>query len=143
MTLKEIMTQDVESIPADTTIHNAAQKMASLNVGVLPVVDGEELVGVITDRDIAIRAVAEGMEPDVATVRDVMTASAECCHDEDQVERAAELMEQRQIRRVLVVDEDDCLCGIVSLGDLATRTGDHDLPEEVLEEVSAPSAPRR
>ena len=143
MRLREIMTPEVESIPANTTIRNAAEKMASMNIGVLPVIEGDELIGIITDRDIAIRAVAEGLEPDTTAVRDVMTPHVECCHDDDDVEQAAELMEQRKIRRVLVVDDDDCLCGIVTLGDLATRMGDHDLPEEVLEEVSTPSAPMR
>lgn len=137
------MTPDVESIPADTTIRNAAEKMASMDIGVLPVIEGDELTGIITDRDITIRAVAEGLDPDTTAVRDVMTPHVECCHEDDELEQCAELMEQRKIRRIVVVDEDDCLTGILSLGDLATRTGDHDLPEEVLEEVSSPSAPRR
>ena len=143
MTIREIMTQDVESIPADTTIRNAAEKMASMDVGVLPVIESDELIGIITDRDICIRAVAEGLDPDSTAVHDVMTPNVECCHEDDEVEQCAELMEQRRIRRILIVDEDDRLSGIVSLGDLATRTGDHELPEEVLEEVSTPSAPRR
>jgi len=143
MTVKEIMTEDVEAIAADTTIRNAAEKMASMDVGVLPVVQGEELVGIVTDRDIAIRAVAEGLDPDTTAVRDVMTPHVECCHEDDDLEQCAELMEERKIRRIVVVDEDDRLTGILSLGDLATRSGDHELPEEVLEEISTPSAPRR
>jgi CBS domain-containing protein len=137
------MTSGVESIPADTTIRNAAEKMASMDVGVLPVVEGEELIGIITDRDICIRAVAEGLDPDATTVQDIMTPHVECCHEDDALEACAELMEQRKIRRVVVVDEDDHVSGIVSLGDIATRSGDRELPEEVLEEVCTPSAPRR
>jgi CBS domain-containing protein len=118
VSIKQLMTAGVEVVAPDDPIRVAARKMADGDVGFIPVCDGKKLVGVITDRDIAVRAVAAGKDADTA-VRDVMTDEVVYCFEDDAVERVARLMKQREIRRVLVVDKSKRLVGVVALGDLA------------------------
>jgi CBS domain-containing protein len=141
MQLKDVMTREVEVIRPDATLHEAAEKMKTLDVGPLPVCDRDRLVGMITDRDITVRATAQGWVPGLTKVRDVMTQDVTYCFEDQDVEEAARLMEEKQIRRLVVLNRDKRLVGIVSLGDLAVRTGDEELAGEVLEEVSEPAAP--
>ncbi|MBW3539898.1 MAG: CBS domain-containing protein [Planctomycetes bacterium] len=142
MHLKELMTKDVESVAPSATLRHAAERMAALDVGFLPVADDAHPVGVLTDRDIAIRAVAAGRNPDETTVRDVMTTAVQMLDEDQDVEEAARLMRDRKIRRVLVKGADGRLCGVVSLGDLAVDVG-NDLSAEVLQGVSQPAEPQR
>ncbi|HWH71818.1 MAG TPA: CBS domain-containing protein [Candidatus Sulfotelmatobacter sp.] len=114
----------------------AAQKMKHLDVGVLPVCDGERLVGMITDRDITIRGIAEGCNPHLARVQQIMTRQISYCGEDQDVQEVAQLMEQKQIRRIPVLDRNKQLVGIVSLGDLGVRTHDEPLAGKVLERVS-------
>jgi CBS domain-containing protein len=116
--VREVMTPDVVSIPPELTLQDAASIMKTLDVGSLPVSDGERLIGVITDRDITVRAIAEGRDPRTTDVADVMSAEVVCCHEDDEVQRAARLMQREQLRRLLVVDAGGRLVGVVSLGDL-------------------------
>jgi CBS domain-containing protein len=141
MRLKDVMTRHVQDIAPEATLREAAEKMRSLDVGALPVCDAGQLVGVITDRDIAVRAVADGRDPNRTSVRDAMTGQVCYCYDDEDVRRAVELMEARQIRRLPVYDRAQRLCGIVSLGDIATRGRDECLSGEVLERVSEPNIP--
>jgi CBS domain-containing protein len=144
MQLKDVMTRRVEVIRPDATLEEAAGKMKSLDVGSLPVCDGERLVGMITDRDITLRATAEGYLPGLTQVHKVMTEDVQWCYEDEGLESAAEVMERAQIRRLPVIDRSKRLVGIVSLGDLAVRANDQDLSGEILEEVSEPTqAPRR
>jgi CBS domain-containing protein len=143
MLLREIMSRDVEVIRPDATIQDAAQRMRSLDVGSLPVCDGERLVGVITDRDITVRATAEGSDPSTRQVRDVMTDDVVYCFEDQDVEEAARLMSERQIRRLVILNRDKRLVGIVAMADLAVGTDDEEMSGEVLEAVSEPSAPAR
>jgi CBS domain-containing protein len=143
MQVQEIMTRAVEVIHPDTTLHEAAEKMKSLDVGPLPVSDGDRLVGFVTDRDITIRATAEGRDPNTTKVREVMTPGVIFVFEDQDVKEAARLMEEHQIRRLVVLNRDQRLCGIVSLGDLAVDTRSQRLPGEVLEKVSEPAQPRR
>lgn len=136
MQLKEMMTRDVHTVDANATVRNAAEQMASLDVGVLPVTEDGKAVGMITDRDITIRAVAKGLDPDKSSVRDTMTAEIEAASGETSLEDAAELMKSRQIRRLAVTDQNGRLQGIVSLGDLATRCEDKAVTAETLQAVS-------
>lgn len=136
MQVHEVMTPEVVSIPPELTLQDAASIMRNLDVGSLPVSDGERLIGVITDRDITVRAIAEGRDPRTTDVGGVMTAEVVCCHADDEVERAARLMQREQLRRLLVVDAGGRLVGIVSLGDLVLQTGDDELAGETLERVS-------
>jgi CBS domain-containing protein len=143
MQLKDIMTPKVEVISPEATIQEAAQKMSQLDVGPLPVCDGEQLVGMLTDRDIAVRAVAEGCDPTTTMVREAMTPDLVYCFEDQAIQEAARLMEQYQIRRLPILNRNKRLVGIVSLGDLAVSTSDQPLAGEVLEQVSEPAKPRR
>ena len=143
MRVSEVMTRGVECIGAGATLQEAAAKMKSLDIGPLPVCENDRLVGMVTDRDITVRATAEGEDPAVIRVRDIMTPEVLYCFEDDLVGDAARLMEDRQVRRLVVVNHDKRLVGIVSLGDLAVETGDEQLAGNTLESVSAPSPPKR
>ena len=108
----------------------------------LPVCDGDRLVGVITDRDITVRGVAQGCDPKTARVQEVMTPEVIYCFDDEDVKEAAKKMEEKQVRRLPVLNREKRLVGIVSLGDLAVRTGKEELAGEVLERVSKPGHSR-
>lgn len=141
-TISEIMTRDVHTISPDETVRRAAQLMDELNVGSIPVCDGPRLVGMITDRDITVRATAAGMGPESTRVGDVMSTDVRTCYSTQNVDEVLSQMGDVQIRRVPVVDQaSHSLVGIVSLGDMATKhlAGiDH-----ALEEISSPSEPDR
>ena len=140
MQVKDVMTRGAECVRPEATLQEAAQKMKSLDVGPLPVCDNDRLVGMLTDRDITVRAVAEGKDPRATRVRDAMTEGISYCFEEDDVADAARLMKEKQIRRLLVLDRNKRLAGIVSLGDLAVETGDEHLAGQTLERVSQPTA---
>ena len=138
MKLSEIMTRDVIVMQPDDTLQSAAKKMRDHNIGFLPVCDGDTLLGVISDRDITIRALADGMDVSIMLGRDLMTSPAIYCFDDQEVGEAAQIMKDNQIRRLVVVDrENKRLAGVISLGDLA-RNGTNDLSGEVLQKVSEP-----
>jgi CBS domain-containing protein len=141
MKIAEIMTRDVQTVTPDTDLVTVAKHMKELNVGVIPVVEGQTLVGLITDRDLVIRALALGIDVRDAAVRDYVSASPTTVSPEDDVKRAAELMSREQIRRLPVV-EGGTLVGIVSLGDIAVDTGKDKLSGDALEQISEPSQPR-
>lgn len=144
MKVKEVMSRGVECTRPEASLRDAAIKMRELNVGVLPVRDDDQkLVGMLTDRDIAIRAVAAGHDPRTARARDVMTPSVICCYDDDDADDAAELMKKEQIRRLVVLNRDEELVGVMSLGDLAVETGDKKLSGDALERISEPVHPKR
>jgi CBS domain-containing protein len=135
------MTRGVEVVPPDASLQRAAQLMDELNVGALPVCEGSELVGMITDRDITVRATAAGLEPTQHCVSEVMTQQTRWCTEEQSTEEVMKQMGDVQIRRLPVLNEKREIVGIVSLGDLATRQSQH--TDEVLREVSWPSEPDR
>jgi CBS domain-containing protein len=137
MKIKEVMTSGVECVRPETTLQEAAAKMKSLNVGPLPVCEGDKPVGIVTDRDIVIRAISEGRDPRTTAIRDVMTKDVVTVQETDDVKDAARLMKDRQIRRVVVVGADKRVTGIVSLGDIAVDTHDDKMSGDVLEKVSA------
>ena len=141
MLLREMMTGNIEGIPADATLMQAAEKMKLLDIGAIPVRETDRLVGMITDRDIAVRAVAEGRDPMEVPVREAMSRDICFCYEDDTVESAAKLMEEKQIRRLPVFDRSERAIGMVSLGELAVRNRDDRLSSEVLERVSTPSQP--
>jgi CBS domain-containing protein len=143
MQLRDVMTRDVEVIHPDATVEEAAEKMEALNVGPLPVCDGRRLVGMITDRDITVRAVAAGVGPGEARVRDVMTPEVAYAFEDQDVREAERIMQEQQIRRLPILDRDKRLVGIVSLGDLAVDTDDADGAGETLERISEPARPER
>jgi len=140
--IAEVMTRDVRSVSPQETIQRAAQLMDELNVGALPVCEGPRLVGMVTDRDITIRATAAGHAPDSAHVEDVMSDQVRWCFDDQTVDEVMQQMGDSQIRRVPVVNpETKELIGIVSLGDLATKHSAQ--VDRTLEEISSPAEPNR
>ena len=137
MKVKDVMTKLVEFVRPEATVQEAAGKMKELNVGPIPVCEGERVLGILTDRDIVIRAVAEGRDARTTRVQDVMTRDVVCCKEDDDVKEAARLMKEHQIRRIVVVTANKSLAGIVSLGDIAVDTHDDKMSGDVLEKVSA------
>lgn len=140
-TIQDIMTRDVQTISPQDTVQRAAQLMDELNVGAIPVLDGDQLVGMITDRDITVRSVAVGQNPTSTQVADVMSTDVRTCTADQSVEEVLDTMGDIQIRRIPVLDDQSKVIGIVSLGDVATKhAADVDL---TLDEISTPSEPDR
>jgi CBS domain-containing protein len=135
--VRDVMTTGVETVAPGDTIRVAAEKMDALDVGSLPVCDGERLVGVVTDRDLAVRAVAAGRDPNRTAVIEAMTPELVYAREEQRIEDAVDLMRRHEIRRLPVVDQGQRLVGIVALADLATR-GEGAVAGEALEGVSHP-----
>lgn len=134
----DVMSADVETISPDATIEEAAQQMRDGDFGVVPVVDGENLIGIITDRDIVVRAIAEGRGLGTP-VEEAMSEGVICVREDDSVEEAARVMSDNQIRRLPVVDDGGALVGIVSLGDLAVESSDREAVDEALSDISSPA----
>jgi len=146
MQIREVMTEGAEVVPLNAAAIEAAAKMRELDVGSLPVCDGERLEGIITDRDIAIRLVAEGLDASRTKVSDIMTPGVTYCFDDQTVEEASTVMETHQIRRLPILNREKQLIGMLSLSDLAVRTeGTEDelLADEALKDISEPSEPNR
>ncbi|MEX0802498.1 MAG: CBS domain-containing protein [Deltaproteobacteria bacterium] len=143
MQIREIMTRDVEVVPFDAAVKDAAAKMKQLDIGAIPVCDGQKLTGVLTDRDIAVRLAAEGRNPSDTRVSEIMTKDLFYCFEDQDVEEAATVMEAGQIRRLPILDQDRQLVGIVSLGDISVRSDDKEAAAEALEGISEPAAPKR
>jgi CBS domain-containing protein len=141
--LRDVMTPGVEVIHPRSTVAEASEKMKALDVGILPVCDGDRLMGVLMDRDIVVRIIADHRDPKQTTVIDAMTPGIIYCFEDEDVQEAAMLMVDKQIRRLPVLNRDKRLVGIVSLGDLAVQTKNTQLSGEVLEYVSEPAEPRR
>src|SRR3954468_8932396 len=119
MKIREVMTEMVELVDPDTVLRDAAQQMREAGIGFLPVGVDDRLVGTLTDRDITVRAVADGLDPKVARVREAMSKSLVYCFEEQDTSEAATLMAEHKIRRLPVLNSAKRLVGIISLGDLA------------------------
>jgi CBS domain-containing protein len=137
------MTTHVEVLRPDVSLEEAAEKMKTLNVGAIPVCEDNRVVGMLTDRDIVVRVVGEKHDPTTTAVRDAMTKNVVASYEDEDIQSAARRMAEEQIRRLVVLNRDDLLVGIVSLGDLSVETDDTRLGGEVLESVSEPSRPNR
>ena len=136
MKVSEVMTREVQTVQPDQPVQEAANFMLTEDAGSMPVTDGDRLIGMITDRDIAVRGVAKGFGPNTP-VRKLMTSELITVRIDDDVEGVASKMSEAQVRRLPVVDQDERLCGIVSLGDLA-RESDGECAHEALEGVTQP-----
>ena len=144
MKVRDIMTADVATAHLDSSLREIAQLMRDEDTGAIPVLDGDELAGIITDRDIVLRCVAEGRDADDATAEDILSERLETVEPDSDVEEASQLMARRQIRRLPVV-EDGRLVGMVSLGDIAVKSEENmasDALENVSEGVKATKAPK-
>jgi CBS domain-containing protein len=122
MKIKEIMTVDVESLDPEDSLEEAARLFTDADIGCAPVVSNGMVLGVLTDRDIVVRAAAEGRDMTATKVRDVLTPGAVHCGEDDDVEAAAALMGEHQVRRIFVLTRDNELAGVLSLADIAPRT---------------------
>jgi CBS domain-containing protein len=139
MKLKDIMTREVEIVSPKDTLKEAAQKMRVRDIGFLPVCDGDEVLGVVTDRDLILRAIAEGADPKTRIGDDFITKPVVSCFSDEDVEEAARQMEEHQIRRLIILNrEDNRLAGVISLGDIATK-GKEKTSAKVLQSVSEPT----
>ena len=136
MKISEVMTTEVETIGADQTAREAASFMLRADAGSIPVCDGDKVIGMITDRDIAVRGVAEGRGPDTP-VSELMSDGIVCAREDEDIQDVARRMSEEQVRRLPVLDAEDRLCGIVSLGDL-TRETRGEAAQTALEGVSSP-----
>ena len=135
--IRDVMTRGVETISREATLQEAAARMRALDVGVLPVCDGPALAGMVTDRDIAVRGVAEGMVPQESRVADVMTEDVRWCQEDETVEQVLEEMGEQQVRRLPVLNAAREVVGIVALGDFATRDPQVHV-DEALRDISQP-----
>ena len=136
MKVSEVMTRSVETVRPDQTAQEAATFMLTADAGSIPVTEGERLIGMITDRDIAVRGIAQGHGPDTP-VSELMSSGLVCARLDDDVEEIAMRMSEAQVRRLPVIDESQNLVGIVSLGDLS-READGEEAHHALEGVSQP-----
>lgn len=143
MQVKEVMTCDVEMVNSDAKLADVAQRMKQLEVGALPIWEDEELIGIITDRDIVVRAVAEGKEVSNTPVSEIMTPEVFYCLENDDLYEAAKVMEEESIHRLLVLNDNGEPVGFVSLADFSVKCHDEYLVCEVLERISGPACPHR
>ncbi|HEY9787652.1 MAG TPA: CBS domain-containing protein [Candidatus Obscuribacterales bacterium] len=140
-TCKEIMTPDPECCEPNTTADQVAQIMKNKNIGPLPVVenmDSKKLIGIVTDRDLVVNVLARNCDAGSTKVDEVMTHEVVSCKPDDDIKQAIDLMEQRQVRRMPVVDENNKLVGIIAQGDLALRLNNRNATAEVVREISKP-----
>jgi CBS domain-containing protein len=143
MKLEQFMTRNVETIAPEDSLCSAAKKMRDHNIGFLPVELNGSLVGVITDRDITTRSTAAGNDPQLTSVGEIMTSDVVTCYQDQSAESAAEVMNMHQIRRLIVVDKNKAVVGVVSLGDLAVDAINNEQAGEVLKNVSYPAKPEK
>jgi CBS domain-containing protein len=141
MKISEIMTRDPELIDPNASVRDAAQRMKNEDIGALPVGENDRLIGMVTDRDIALRAVAEDKQPSSTSVRDVMSEKIYYCFEDANVEDAARCMAENQVRRLPILNRDKRLTGIVALADIAKTH--EECEKTALEGVSEPSSEAR
>jgi CBS domain-containing protein len=141
-TCRDVMTADPVCCIGTDTVDKVAQMMRSEDVGPMPVVDNfqtRKLIGIVTDRDLAIKVVAEGRDSRATRVQDVMTRDIATCHPEDVLQAALDKMAAYQVRRIPVVDQNDSIVGIIAQADIATRQDNSVKTGEVVEEISKPA----
>lgn len=136
MKIRELMHKGIEVMPPETPLSKLAQKMREEDIGAIPVGTKDKLQGMVTDRDITIRAVANGKDLSKLIAADVMTKGAVCCADEDKVHDVLRTMEAKKIRRIPVCDQSHRVIGMISLGDISAAATDK-LTAEVMKAVSA------
>ncbi|MDT7043738.1 CBS domain-containing protein [Candidatus Nitronereus thalassa] len=141
MVVSDIMTVGAMTIEADDSITQAAQKLEKHGVGLLPVLDNQQLIGAISDRDIVVRVVSQKYAPQSCQVRHFMSPQVAVCFEDQKVEEAAHLMKQEQIRRLFVLNKDQKLVGMLSLGDLAYRDQHGQVAKDALKGISEPPRP--
>jgi CBS domain-containing protein len=142
MKVTEVMTRNPEIVRSGDSVKRAAEIMKQINVGVVPVFNGDNAIGILTDRDIAVRLVAEGKDPMNTKAGDIMSRDPVFCTEDADVEDVAQMMSDKKLRRLLVKNDQGKLAGVISLGDLAVSLG-KETSGEVIKEVSEPAEPER
>lgn len=142
MQVKDIMTRDVETAGIDTPIANIAEKMRTQDIGMLPVCNGDKLVGMVSDRDITIRATAKNLHPEQLRCQDIMTPDVIFCFADQEVDEARQIMQDHKIRRLPVVNRQRHLVGMLALSDIALGTGDTKSAGVAIQQVSLPDEPK-
>jgi CBS domain-containing protein len=143
MKVKEVMTKKIEMIRSDAMVSEATRLMKSLDVGVLPVQETNKLIGVITDRDVVCRVIAAGRDAKITSVKEVMTPEVFSCSEDEDIEEAAKLMEEKRVHRLMVLNDQNKPVGIFTLSDIAVKACDEHLSWEVLEKICEPAHPNR
>ena len=136
MNIQQIMTRNVECAEPTLPIAKAAEKMREVDIGFLPICDNDKLVGTVTDRDITVRSVAQGRDPRLAPVSEVMSPQVFYCYEDDDVEHVAHYMQEKEVRRIVILNREKRLVGVVSLGDIARASGEKQLAGETLGEIA-------
>src|SRR5262249_29927746 len=136
MKIDEIMTRNVECVEPTLPIAKAAEKMRDMDIGFLPICENDKLTGAVTDRDITIRSVAQGRDPRLAPVSEIMTQDIFFCYDDEDVEHVAHYMQEKEVRRIVILNRQKRLVGVVSLGDIARTSGEQGLAGETLGQIA-------
>lgn len=141
--VSDVMTRGVRTLTPEDSMLQAAQAMETLDVGVIPVCDGERLVGLVTDRDLVLRGMAQGHPADTTRLDGMITREVQCCHEDDSLDEVLQKMGDAAVRRLPVLDAEHRLVGMVTLGDVAARTGaaEHDRTGQALSDISQPTGP--
>ena len=141
--IKDVMTPEVVTLAPTAKAKEAAALMRSLNIGAIPICEGTHLMGMVTDRDLVLRVMAEGLNPEHEIMQTIMTSDVDYCYEDQTVEEAAQVMQDRQVRRLPIINRENELVGIVSLGDVAVKGTDRMTTATALEEISQPAEPKR
>jgi CBS domain-containing protein len=141
MKVRDVMTRNVQVVQTTDSVRQAAEQMKRLNVGALPVMSGNDVVGMLTDRDISLRMVAVGRDPETTRVGEILTPEVFFVTEDESIEQAGKVMEEKKIRRLLVRDSQGKAIGILSLGDIAVSVGE-DESGELLRSISEPAQPK-
>jgi CBS domain-containing protein len=136
MKIDEIMTRKVECVEPTLPIAKAAEKMRDLDIGFLPICENDKLTGAVTDRDITVRSVAQGRDPRLAPVSEIMTQDIFFCYEDEDVDRVARYMQEKEVRRIVILNRQKRLVGVVSLGDIARTSGEQGLAGETLGQIA-------
>ncbi len=136
MRVSEVMTKNPETLLPDSSIQEIAREMEKLDCGFMPIAENGRLLGTITDRDLVMRVLAKGKNPQDTTAEEIMTPEVVHILKDQDLEDAAQEMCKRQIRRLVVVDNNEKICGVLSLGDIATKCNDHEIDAEIITSVS-------
>jgi CBS domain-containing protein len=136
MKIHEIMTRKVECVDPSLPIAKVAEKMRDLNIGFIPICQGDRLVGTITDRDITIQSVAQGRDPRLARVSEIMSAEIFYSYEDDDIRDVARRMQEKEVRRMLILSREKRLVGVVSIGDLAKLVDEKSLAGQTLSEIA-------
>jgi len=138
-TCSDVMTRNPACAHPEDSVTTVARLMKEKDIGPVPIVQdkiSKKLLGIVTDRDLALKVVAAGRDPNTTTVREVMTTEVVTCREDDRIEKALDAMSRNQLRRILVVDDDEMLVGIIAQADVATRMDEPEKTGEVVKEIS-------